>query len=112
MDEKVEAIFGYIQERCLWQFFSRNKDRERNINGILTNLYTLFCGNEVPKDTNLDKCYYADAKILFSQLEEKFPWFTEMNSKEMHELTEKVKAKLIDLAVTNSLNAERTLDYY
>ncbi len=112
MEEKVQAVYGYILERCLWQFFSRNWDRERNIKGIMKNVALLYSGEEVPKETNLEKCYYADARILLDQLMEKFPWFIELNSKQVHQITDEVADKLIYLTVTNSLNAERTLEYY
>lgn len=112
MDDKVQKVYDYILERCLWQFFSRNWDRERNIKAILKNVAALYSGEEVSKETNLDKCYYADAKILLDQLMERYAWFEELSAKEVREITDKVADKLIYLAVTNSLNQERTLEYY
>lgn len=112
MEDKVKAVYDYIVERCLWQFFSRNWDRERNIKGILKDVGLLYAGKEVSKETNLDKCYYADAKILLEQLLEKYPWFEELNSKDVFTLLDMVSEKLMQLAVTNSLNAERVLEYY
>ncbi len=112
MDEKAQAVYGYIMERCLWQFFSRSWDRERNINGIMKNVALLYSNREVSKETNLDKCYYADARILLDQLMEKFSWFSELSSREVHEIADKVTEKLLILSVTNSLNAERTQEHY
>lgn len=112
MEDKIKAVYDFIVERCLWQFFSRNWDRERNINGIMKNVALLYAGKEVPKETNQDKCYYADAKILLEQLMDKFTWFEELNSKDVFEISDKVIEKLLYLAVTNSLNAERTVEYY
>ena len=112
MEDKTQAVFDFVQERCLWQFFSRNWDRERNITSIMKNVADLFSGKEVPKETNLDKCYFADAKILLEQLSERYEWFAGLTGQEVAEICDKVKDKLIDLAVTNSLNAERTLEYY
>lgn len=112
MDEKVQAVYGYILERCLWQFFSRNWDRERNIKGIMKNVALLYSDREVSKETNLDKCYYADARILLDQLMERFPWFCKLGSKEVETIADQVTEKLILLTVTNSLNAERTVEYY
>lgn len=112
MQDKIQAVYDFIVERCLWQFFSRNWDRERNIKGILTNVGLIYAGKEVARDTNQEKCYYADAKILLEQLMDKFPWFEEMNSKDVFAMTEKLIEKLMYLTVTNSLNAERIVEYY
>lgn len=112
MDEKAQKVYDYILERCLWQFFSRNWDRERNINQILKNMAALFSGEEVPKETNLDKCYYADARILLEQLTERYPWLVECSAKEVKGIADQVTDKLMEVAVTNSLNAERTVEYY
>lgn len=112
MEEKALKVYEYIQERCLWQFFSRNWDRERNIKAILKNVASLFSGEEVPKETELDKCYYADARILLDQLMERYSWFEGLTAKEVRDIAEIVTDKLINLAVTNSLNQERTLEYY
>jgi len=112
MEEKVQFVYNFIQERCLWQFFSRNWDRERNIKCILQNVASLYSGEDVPKETNLDKCYYADAKILLQQLQEQYSWFAELTAKDVKQICDTVTEKLIDIAVTNSLNAERTLEYY
>ncbi len=112
MEDKVQAVYNYIVERCLWQFFSRNWDRERNIKGIMKDVALLYSGKEVSKETSDEKCYYADAKILLEQILDKFTWFEELNSKDVFELTDKVIDKLMYLAVTNSLNVERTVEYY
>ncbi len=112
MDEKTKAIYDYIVGRCLWQFFSRSWDRERNINEILNNMTSLFAGMDVKKESNLEKCYYADAKILLEELYASYPWFSDLTAKEFSQICEEIRVKLIDLAVTHSLNQELNIEYY
>jgi len=35
MTSKLDNLFDYVQERCLWQFASRTCDRTENIEGVL-----------------------------------------------------------------------------
>ena len=34
LKSQVDDLFDYVQERCLWQFFSRTWDRTENIEEI------------------------------------------------------------------------------
>lgn len=108
MEDKIEAVYGFVMERCLWQFFSRNWDREANINHIMPNVAKLQSGQEIDRSTHIANAHYADAKILTEQLAERFPWFSTLSVGEVTEICDKVREKLIDIAVVNSLNAERT----
>jgi hypothetical protein len=112
MEDKVDAVYGFVMERCLWQFFSRNWDREDNINSIMSNVAKLQSGQTVDRSTHIANSHYADAKILTAQLTARYPWFTGLSKDEVTGLCDKVREKLIDIAVTNSLNAERRESKY
>ena len=43
----VNEVYGYIQERCLWQFSSRAWDRTENIDGVLGTLGDLLTNTPV-----------------------------------------------------------------
>ncbi|MFP3154940.1 Fe-only/vanadium nitrogenase subunit delta [Lachnospiraceae bacterium ZAX-1] len=107
MNEKITDVYDFIMQRCLWQFFSRNWDREANINSIMDNVVRLQSGGAVDRSTNIANSHYADAKILTQQLTERLDWFAGLSVTEIAEICEAVKLKLLDIAVVNSLNAER-----
>ncbi len=108
MEEKVEAVYTYVMERCLWQFFSRNWDREDNINTIMANVAKIQSGQEVDRSTNILNSHYTNAKILTEQLAQRFPWFSSLGAGDIAPICDRVREKLINIAVVNSLNAERT----
>ena len=72
--EKVDQLFGYVQERCLWQFFSRTWDRKENLDGIMKTATDLLTGVAPKRETPMDKLFYADAKIMVADFKERFPW--------------------------------------
>lgn len=114
MEKKIDEILEFIQERCLWQFHSREWDRTENINGIFGMLPKLLAGEKISaKDLEpKDKCHYADAKILADQLSEKFSYIKEIDEKEKNELLSGVKDKLIDVAITKCRNEELRVPFY
>ena len=42
MEQNITQLYNYVQERCLWQFFSRSWDRKENIDGIMAQAKKLF----------------------------------------------------------------------
>ncbi|AGK98262.1 Fe-only/vanadium nitrogenase subunit delta [Clostridium pasteurianum] len=114
MEKKIDEILEFIQERCLWQFHSREWDRTENINGVFDLLPKLLAGEKIstkelePKE----KCFYADAKILSDQLQERFSFVKEMDEKEKSELLSGVKEKLVDVAITKCRNEELRTPFY
>jgi hypothetical protein len=112
MQEKIGAVYDYVMGRCLWQFYSRNWDREDNINTIMAYVARLAVGLDVERDTKIKNSHYADAKILAQQLSERFDWFDALEYKDLVSLCEAVRGKLINIAVVNSLNVERTESNY
>ena len=46
-EQQVEALVDYIMKHCLWQFHSRNWDREKQNAGVLGKTRQLLCGEDV-----------------------------------------------------------------
>jgi vanadium nitrogenase delta subunit len=109
---KVDALFDYCQERCLWQFFSRSWDREENIDGILAAAIELLNGDEPRKNTPMSKLFYADAKIMVSDFKSRFPWIAGCGPEEIRGLIAGLKERLTEIAVTKSLNKELNNSLY
>ncbi|WP_225895933.1 nitrogenase vanadium-iron protein, alpha chain [Dendronalium phyllosphericum] len=106
IQERTEEVTSLIQQRCLWQFHSRSWDREENINGVLAQAAKILTGEEVVLETLIDRAFYADAKLLVIDLEKKFQWLSKMDNVQKKAILESVKHKLIDIAITKSLNGE------
>ena len=79
---------------------------EANINGILNQASELLTGEEVSLESPKEKCFYADAKFFVDEIESKFLWLNDMDNTQKKALIELIKAKLIEITITKSLNAE------
>jgi nitrogenase delta subunit len=112
MSSKVDDLFNYVQERCLWQFFSRTWDRQENIDGILATATDLLAGQAPKLDTPMDRLFYADAKIMVSDLRARLPWLNETPPAEIRELIEGLKARLEEIAIAGSKNRELSHHLY
>lgn len=112
MEDKIKQLVDFVQERYLWQFHSRAWDREENIKGILNDTYEILAGEDVKIDTLIDKAFYADAKIFSEAIKEKFSWFLELSKEEEKQVIDGVEARLLELTVTKSKNAELTQQNY
>lgn len=113
MENNINELYKYIQQKYLWQFYSRNWDRENNINGILDAAKELLITGKCSLGDSLtDKHYYSEAKIVVNDIKRDLKFVEGLNEKGITELIDKVKAKLIDVTVTNSLNGELNVAYY
>ncbi len=112
MEDKIEELTSYIQERCLWQFFSRTWDREENIEGILNKTAEILTDKQVVTETPAEKYFYADAKILVSEIKNKFSWLVGMEKDQVMEMIAGVKARLTEITITKSKNCELNLKEY
>ena len=112
MSEQVKQLVGYVQERCLWQFFSRTWDRQENIEGIMAAAEALLSGEKPKRDTPMEKIFYADAQEMVKDFRERFPWIASITPSEAKELIASLKAEMIDIAITRSLNQELTHSLY
>jgi nitrogenase delta subunit len=101
-----------VQERCLWQFFSRTWDRKENIEGILHAATALFTGKQPPRHTPTEKLFYADALVMVTDVKQRFPWIETENPSHIQEIMDVVKEKLVDIAITNSKNHELSHSLY
>jgi len=104
--DQIDQLYTYVQEHCLWQFFSRTWDRQENIDGILTAAADLLTGEAPKRETPMERLFYADAIILAADFKKQFPWIMEASSAEVRQLLDGVKAKLTDIAITHSKNGE------
>jgi vanadium nitrogenase delta subunit len=111
-NEKVKELFLYVQERCLWQFFSRAKDRETNINTITQMAGELLTGKKPVVETPMDKQCYADAIELVVGLKTRVPWILSEPPEAIPGLMDELKEELLDLAVKSATNGELTWSFY
>jgi nitrogenase delta subunit len=112
MKEKIESLVEFIQERCLWQFHSRTWDREQTIEGVLARTGQILIGEEKPAKDPAEKCFHADAKLLVADFRTRFPWLSSLTKEELHTILDGVKARMRELAITGSRNAELNVENY
>ncbi|TRW89611.1 V-containing nitrogenase subunit delta [Candidatus Methylobacter oryzae] len=105
-ESKISDLFNYVQERCLWQFSSRTWDRQENIDGVLAKAADLMLGREPSRETPTEKLHCAEAKILVADCLERYPWVKDVLESDVNALMEGLKARLTDIAITNSHNRE------
>ncbi|MDF7660833.1 Fe-only nitrogenase subunit delta [Erwiniaceae bacterium L1_54_6] len=107
-DEQVELMVDYIMKHCLWQFHSRNWDREKQNAGILGKTRQLLCDEPVELGTAADRCYWVDAVVLADAYRTRFAWLHTMSSDAITTLMTALHQRLDYLTITGSLNAELT----
>ena len=106
MDEKSAQMTTFIQENALWQFTSRTWDRKENLEGIFGALEGMLKKEPVPRETLAQKAFYADASVLFQQMEKAFSWFSALVPAEGLKALENARAELTDIVIVKSRNAE------
>ncbi|MCR2828827.1 V-containing nitrogenase subunit delta [Acidithiobacillus ferrooxidans] len=106
MNSKVDDLFGYVQERCLWQFSSRAWDRHENIDGVIEKVTVLLMGEDPGLGTPMDRLHYADAKIMVPDIKERYPWIDDAEPAQIRELMQGLKERLVEIAITRSKNHE------
>lgn len=107
-DEQVELMVDYIMKHCLWQFHSRNWDREKQNAGILGKTRQLLCDEPVELGTPADRCYWVDAVVLADAYRTRFAWLQAMSHEAITTLMTALHQRLDYLTITGSLNAELT----
>lgn len=111
-NDKVKQLFDYVQERCLWQFFSRAWDRRDNIENI-TRMTGEFLAGKTPEIKTLhDHQYFADAKIMAADLKRRFDWLKDEKPESLSDMMGQLRDELLDIAVTNSTNGEINWSFY
>ena len=111
-ESKVSDLFNHVQERCLWQFSSRTWDRQENIDGVLAKAADLLTGREPSRETPVEKLHVAEAKSMVADCRERFTWLAETGADEIGALMEGLKARLVDIAITQSKNHELNRHLY
>jgi vanadium nitrogenase delta subunit len=109
---KVDQLLGYVQERCLWQFFSRAWDRQENLDGIMKTATDLLTGKPPARETPMERLFYADAKIMVADFKERFPWIEQEGAAQIRALMQELKDKVQEIAITKSLNGELNHSLY
>jgi nitrogenase delta subunit len=104
--EQIDQLYNFCQERYLWQFFSRTWDRQENIDGITGVATAMLTGQPVSHETPMDRLFYADAKIMVEDFKARFPWILDSNADEIRALLSGLKQRLVEIAITKSLNHE------
>ena len=112
MDPRSAELLKFFQENTLWQFFSRTWDRTEAIDGIFEALLKLQRGEALPRETLIEKAFYADAVVTFQQLTAKFPWLSSLPVVEAAEVFGAAKAELVDIVLTKSRNEELSAELY
>lgn len=112
MDEKAQELYSFIQERYLWQFYSRTWDRDENINNILDYLVMILAGEKLASTDSKERYYYAEAVTVANEVKKRFPWLAEVKRAELEQIVADVKTKLIDVVITRSQNEELHVPYY
>jgi len=106
MPEKSEALVTFIQQHCLWQFASRARDREENIDGVLSLLGILLTGGSPKLQTPMDRLHFANANGLAAEVKSEFPWLTRLGKEELFHVVEEVIMRINEITVKNSKNVE------
>ena len=80
--------------------------QEENIEGILTNAEKILCDEHAVLETQADKCYYADARILVSDFKRLYPWVAAMEKNDLKLVLEGDKERIRQITITGSRNGE------
>lgn len=103
---KVDELFDYVQERFLWQFYSRTWDRTENIDGIIEQATNLLLGSALKRDTPTERLLGVEAKVMVDDFHARFPWLKDSTADEIRSLMSGLRDKLTDVAITSSKNRE------
>ncbi len=112
LGSQVDDLYGYVQERCLWQFYSRTWDRTENIDGVLAQATKLLLGQATARETPTERLHAVDAKVMVDDFYGRFPWLKDSSEEEIRELMRELHAKITDIAITRSHNRELTHTLY
>jgi vanadium nitrogenase delta subunit len=109
---KVRQLYDYVQERCLWQFYSRSWDRRDNIENITRMTGAFLTGKTPEVKTVHDHQYFADAKMMAADLNRRYAWLADEKPESIGDLMGQLRDELLDLAVDNCGNTEINWSFY
>ena len=110
--DQVNDLYGYVQERFLWQFYSRTWDRTENINGITAQGTLMLLGQPFLSETPEQRLQAVDAKVMVNDFQERFPWLAEAEPEQIRQLMSGLRDRLLDIAITRSKNRELNHSLY
>ncbi len=106
LSSKVDELYHYVQERFLWQFYSRTWDRTENIDGIVAEGTCILLGEATKRDTPTERLLAVEAKVMVDDFHARFPWLKDATAEEVRVLMSGLREKLTDVAITSSKNHE------
>lgn len=106
MENEIEELYSFVQERYLWQFYSRAWDREQNIKGILNKTFEILTDKKSDTESPMDRYFYSEGVIFSEAIKEKFQWFLELDETKKKSILDGVQEKLLNIAINKSLNGE------
>jgi hypothetical protein len=109
---QADEMVTFIQEHCLWQFFSRASDRESNINGVLPLAFKIITGEPYKCETPDERCHFANANRLAAQMKSSLPWLEGLTKEGLADVISGAQGKLENITVKHSLNGELNLPGY
>lgn len=112
MDAVATKLLEYFQKNTLWQFFSRDWDREENLTGMFDALEKIVRKEALPRETPMQKVFYADAVVLIPEIGARVPGFSALSPDAAVAALEIVKKELWDIVITNSKNEELSVELY
>ncbi len=112
MGNKVDELYGYVQERCLWQFYSRSWDRTENIDGVISIATDMLLGKTPETSTPMQRVHMVDAKAMVEDFRGRFPWIADAGEEEIREMMRELHARVTDIAITSSKNHELNHSLY
>jgi V-containing nitrogenase delta subunit len=110
--EKLDQLFAYVEERCLWQFSSRTWDREENIGGVIAAAACLLTGEQPKAETGSERLFYAEAKTMVADLKARLSWIEGADPAEIKALLQSLTEKLLDVTIVRSKNRELNHSLY
>ena len=102
-----------MQERCLWQFFSRTWDRKENIEGIFAAATDMF-HNKPAEAAHADghSCSMPTPRSWSTDFKRALPLDRRAGADQDHRVDDGLKDELVDHTITKSLNHELNHSLY
>lgn len=109
---QIDDLFDYVQERCLWQFFSRTWDRTENIDGVIGQAERMLLGQAPLRDTPMQRLHAVDAMSMVDDFRKRFAWIAQSSPEEIKAVLQGLREKLTDHTITRSKNHELSHSLY
>ena len=112
LSSQVKDLYDYVQERCLWQFYSRTWDRTENIDGITAQAERILLGQPTARETPNERLQAVDAQVMVNDFHARYAWLKEAGPEQIRALMSGLRERLTDVAITRSKNHELSHSLY